>query len=92
MVGLAVYVFPLAAALQMFALGLLLGLAVMVLVAHLTRPAVKRLVAAAILACAFSAVVNVIVRADDGDFVIANPCKNLTPSDWEYWFYGCMWP
>jgi hypothetical protein len=28
----------------------------------------------------------------DGEFVITNPCKDLTPVDPMWWLVGCMWP
>lgn len=89
-----VYVSPVAASSQLLALGVCIGLAVLVLIAHLARPAVKKFIAAMSFALAVSSVAAATVHADEGDggVVIGNICKDLTPSDWEYWVYGCMWP
>lgn len=72
-------------------MAVLIGLAV--LVAHLANPKVKRLVTATLIAIALASVLGV-VRAseEDDDFMMQDPCKKYTSSDWQWWAAGCMWP
>jgi hypothetical protein len=90
--AVSVFVSPGVEALRVFALGLGVAAALVVLIAHLARPKVQRCLAACLLVFLFVGIARVALRADDGDFVITDPCKGLTPSDWEYWAYGCFWP
>lgn len=77
----------------MFAVGsMAITLAVLVLAAHLGayRPKAKRVMAAALVALALAFVT---VRAsEDDDFMMQDPCKKYTASDWQWWAAGCMLP
>jgi hypothetical protein len=92
MVAVVVYTSPALEAFRLLALGIGIIAAALVLIAHLARPKVQRFIAACALVCAFAGVARVVLRADEPGFVITNPCKGLTPSDLEWWIYGCMWP
>ncbi len=92
MVAVAVYTDPAVLFAQLFALGICVGLAVLVLVAHLARPAAKRLIAGVTFALALLLAHRPHQRAGAPGVVIMDICKGLTPSDWEYWAYGCFWP
>jgi hypothetical protein len=71
--------------------GIAIGIAIGILIAQLGSPRVKRFAAAALVAIALVPTLSIVTRADN-EFVITNPCKGLTPSDWEWWLFGCLWP
>ncbi len=74
------------------AVGIAVGIAVGVLISQLRSPKVKKFTAIGLLLFSFLAFgIQHVIHADD-DFVIQNPCKGLTPSDAEWWIYGCFWP
>lgn len=78
----------------LLALGLAVTLAAAVLVAHwgAFRPPVKKMVAASLLLLALATVAVVpVVRAED-EFVMQDPCKKYTSSDWQWWAAGCFLP
>jgi len=77
-------------------IGIMITLAIGVLLPHLgsyrpAKDAVKRVIAAVIVASALGTIGAAVVHADDDDeFVMMNRCPNLTPSDLEWWVRGCM--
>lgn len=68
----------------------LIGLAV--IVATLANPKVKRLVSATLVAIVLASLLGVLRAQDDDDFMMEDPCKKYTSSDWQWWVAGCMWP
>jgi hypothetical protein len=54
------------------------------------KDAAKRVIAALLFASIVGTIGATVVRADDDDFVMLNPCANLTPGDVEWWLRGCI--
>ncbi len=74
--------------------GLAATAAAIVLIAHwgAYRPQVKRMIAAGLIAALLCVIAAPAVRADDGEFVILNPCTYYEPWSVPWVLAGCWIP
>lgn len=70
--------------------GIAVGIAIGILIAQLGSARVKKFGIALVLVFTIATAFGHVMYADD--FVILDPCKGLTPSDWQWYAYGCFWP
>jgi hypothetical protein len=64
----------------------------LVLIAHLAAPKVKRILGAALVAFLMAVTAARAQEDGDGDLIISNPCEKYTSDDPMYWLLGCFWP